>query len=100
MLAQPALLLGWSGWRGSRDLRKPRFPLLADAVSVAILWSLAFALLATVVGWPLRALLESGALVPALVLSLCVGCALLGFWRLWPAFAQASRHGQILRRAW
>ncbi|MBP8098480.1 MAG: ankyrin repeat domain-containing protein, partial [Arenimonas sp.] len=94
VLAQPALLLGWSGWRGSRDLRKPKFPLVADAASVAILWSLAFALLAMVVGWPLLSLLESGALVPALVLSLCVGCALLGFWRLWPAFAQASRHGQ------
>jgi len=94
VLAQPALLLGWSGWRGSRVLRKPKFPLAADAASVAILWSLAFALLATVVGWPLRSLLESGALVPALVLSLCAGCALLGFWRLWPAFAQAARHGQ------
>ena len=94
ILAQPALLLAWSGWRGSRDLARPKFPLLADAASVTILWSLAFILLAVIVAWPLRALLESGALVPAMVLSLCVGCALLGVWRLWPAFAQAARHGQ------
>jgi ankyrin repeat protein len=94
VLAQPALLLGWSGWRGSRDLAQPRFPLLVDAASVAILWTLAFALLAVIVAWPLKALLDNGALVPALVLSLCVGFVLLGLWRLWPAFAQAARHGQ------
>ena len=37
---------------------------------------------------------DSGALVPALVLGLCAGVALLGTWRLWPAFAQAARHPQ------
>lgn len=94
VLAQPALLLAWSGWRGTRELPRPKFPLLADAVSVAILWSLAFVLLAAIVAWPLQALLDNGALVPALVLSLCAGFVLLGLWRLWPAFAQAARHGQ------
>ena len=94
VLAQPALLLAWSGWRGSRELTQPKFPLLADAVSVALLWALAFVLLAVIVGWPLKALLDTGALIPALLLSLCVGFVLLGLWRLWPAFAQAARHGQ------
>ena len=93
-LAQPALVLCWSLWRGSRKLRNPAAPLAADALAVAALWGLAFGLEALIIGWPLRALLDNGALVPALVLSLCVGCVLLGLWRLWPAFAQASRHGQ------
>lgn len=94
VLAQPLLLLGWSGWRGSRALPRPRFPLLADATSVGLLWVLAFALLALAVAWPLRALRDSGALLPALLLGLCSGVVLLGLWRLWPAFAQAARHGQ------
>ena len=93
-LAQPVLVLGWSLWRGSRQQRAPRMPLAADALAVAALWGLAFGLEALVVAWPLRALLDNGALIPALVLSLCVGFVLLGLWRLWPAFAQAARHGQ------
>ncbi len=93
-LAQPLLVLGWSLWRGSRDPRAPRMPLGVDALAVAALWGLAFGLEALIVAWPLRALLDNGALVPALVLSLCVGFVLLGLWRLWPAFAQAARHGQ------
>ena len=94
VLAQPLLLLGWSGWRGSRQLPRPGFPLGADAFSVALLWVLAFALIAVIVGWPLQALLDNGSLVPALVLSLCAGFVVLGLWRVWPAFAQAARHGQ------
>jgi len=94
VLAQPVLVLGWSGWRRTRDLPRPKFPLVIDGLSVAVLWTLAFALLAVVVAWPLQALLDTGALIPALVLSLCVGFVLLGMWRLWPAFAQAARHGQ------
>ena len=94
VLAQPFLLLGWSAWRGSRKWPGPGFPLFADLASVTVLWALAFALLALIVAWPLQALLDNGALVPALVLSLCTGFVLLGLWRLWPAFAQAARHGQ------
>ncbi len=94
VLAQPVLVIGWSAWRGSRDPKSPRIPLLADALSVAALWGLAFGLEALIIAWPLRALLDNGALVPTLVLSLCLGFVLLGLWRLWPAFAQAARHGQ------
>lgn len=93
-LAQPLLVLGWSLWRGSRAARPPVLTLANDALGVTGLWGLAFALEALIVAWPLRALLDNGALVPALVLSLCVGFVLLGLWRLWPAFAQAARHGQ------
>lgn len=96
VLAQPLILLGWSGLRGSRDLARPRFRLLADALSVSTLWILAFALTGLVAAWPVQALLDNGSLVPALVLSLCGGCVLLGLWRLWPSFAQAARHGQPL----
>lgn len=96
VLAQPLMVLAWSGWRGSRDLRQPRSPLLADAVAVTALWLLAFGLEALIVAWPLRALLDNGALVPALVLSLCAGFVVLGLWRIWPSFAQAARHGQGL----
>ena len=94
VLAQPVLVIGWSAWRGSRDLQAPRLPLLADALSAAALWALAFGLEALIIAWPLRALLDNGALVPALVLSLCLGFVLLGLWGLGPAFAQAARHGQ------
>ena len=95
-LAQPLLVLGWSLWRGSRGQRAPRLPMAADLASLAVLWGLAFGLEALILAWPLRALLDNGALVPALVLSGCVGFVLLGLWRLWPAFAQAARHGQAV----
>ncbi len=94
VLAQPLLVLGWSGLRGSRKLPKPPFPLYADAFALTLLWTLAFALMAVIVAWPLLALLDTGALVPALVLSLCAGFVLLGLWRVWPAFTQAARSGQ------
>lgn len=93
-LAQPVLVLGWSALRGSRDLARTRFPLLADLASISLLWLLAEGLLALAVSWPLESLRESGALMPALGLSLSAGFVLVGLWRLWPAFAQASRHGQ------
>ena len=96
VLAQPLLVLGWSAWRGSRDLRLAWPSLLADAGAVFALWLLAFGLEALIVAWPLRALLDNGALIPALVLSLCAGFVVLALWRLWPGFAQAARHGQNL----
>ena len=96
VLAQPLMVLAWSSWRGTRDLGQPRRSLLADIVAVSALWLLAFALEALIVAWPLRALLDNGALVPALVLSLCAGFVVLALWRLWPSFAQAARHGQSL----
>ncbi len=104
LLAQPVLVLGWSALRGSRDLSRPSFPLLTDAVSVGLLWVLAGVLLAAVVAWPLESLRESGALLPAIGLSLCGGFVLLGIWRVWPSFAQAARKpqsfGALLSAAW
>ena len=69
-----------------------RSPLAADLLGAGrCLWALAFALMALMLAWPLLALLETGALVPALLLSACAGFVLIGLWRLWPAFAQAAR---------
>lgn len=95
-LAQPLLVLAWSRLRGSRELQRPKFPLARDLGALLFLWLPAFALLALAIAWPLDALRESGALKPALVLSFCVGCVLLGLWRLSPAFAQAARRGQSI----
>src|SRR4249919_3041962 len=90
LLAQPPLLLAWSLWRG-RERGAPPTPWHQDLLGVALLWWLAFGLLALMLSWPLLALLESGGLVPALLLSTCAGFVLIAFWRLWPAFAQAAR---------
>lgn len=104
LLAQPALVLGWSGLRGSRDLARPNFPLLTDAVAVGLLWLLPGLLLALVVAWPLQSLRASGALLPALGLSLCAGFVLLAVWRMWRSFAQAARKPQsfaaLVSAAW
>ena len=88
LLAQPPLLLAWSGWRG-RARGTPPTPWATDLLGLLALWGAAFALMALVLAWPLLALMETGALVPALLLSLCAGFVLIGLWRLWQAFAQA-----------
>jgi hypothetical protein len=98
LLAQPLLSLGWSGVRGSRDFARPGYPLLADLGSLASLWLLSFALLALLVAWPLEALRENGSLNSALTLSFCLGCMLLGLWRLWPSYVESARRGQSFSR--
>jgi ankyrin repeat protein len=90
LLAQPPLLLAWSGWRG-RARGEPPTSWPTDLLGLLALWGSAFALMAMVLAWPLLALQETGALVPALLLSLCAGFVLIGLWRMWPAFAQAER---------
>src|SRR5688572_3871084 len=61
------------------------------------LWALGAGLLALAVAWPLSALRASGALAPAIGLSLSLGCVWLGLWRLAPAFARAAYDGGPLR---
>jgi len=90
LLAQPPLLLAWSGWRG-RARGTPPTPWLQDVLALLALWTLAYALTALLLAWPLLALLETGALVPTLLLSACCGFLLIALWRLWPAFATAAR---------
>ncbi|MFT3808120.1 ankyrin repeat domain-containing protein [Arenimonas sp.] len=91
--AQPLIVLGWSGVRGTR----PPAPLrewATEAFSLLSLWGMAFLFTALVVAWPLESLRESGSLPAALGLSLCIGFVLLGLWRLWPAFALAATQRQ------
>ena len=90
LLAQPPLVLAWSGWRG-RTQGTPPTPFAQDLLALLLLWGLSFALTALLLAWPMLALLETGALVPALLLSLCCGFVLIALWRLWPAFATAAR---------
>ena len=89
-LAQPLLVIGWARLRGDRDRQ---LPVADDALALLLLWGMAAALLALVAAWPLETLIESGALLPALGLSLCVGVVLLALWRLWPSFALAAHSG-------
>src|SRR6476659_4405070 len=72
LLAQPLLALAWGGWRG-RAQGTPPTPWLQDALALLLLWGLSFSLTALLLAWPMLALLETGALVPALLLSLCSG---------------------------
>jgi ankyrin repeat protein len=92
-LAQPLLIIGWGRLRGERAL-----PWREDALSLLLLWGLSAALLALVVALPLESLRESGALLPALGLSLSAGLVLLGLWRWWPSYALAIRSGARFSR--
>jgi ankyrin repeat protein len=87
-LAQPALIVGWGQMRGGRAL-----PWREDLLALLLLWGLSAALLALVAALPLEALRESGALLPALGLSVSAGLVLLGLWRWWPSYALAIRSG-------
>ena len=92
-LAQPALALAAAWWFGSRPLGEAATRWLPDAVALALLWGLAWTLVALIVGWPLQSLLRSGSLAAALALSAAIGLCLIGLWRTWPLFAQAERRG-------
>jgi ankyrin repeat protein len=70
---------------------------LASLAGPLALWAIGAGLLALAVAWPLAALRASGALAPAIGLSLSLGCVWLGLWRLAPAFARAAHDGGALR---
>ena len=57
-LAQPALALGVSWWRGTRT--SPRWP--RDAMALASAWVAGLTVVAVLVAWPLAALRETGSL--------------------------------------
>ena len=95
VLAQPFFSLALSIWRGTRSLSEPN-ALSRDLLALATLWTSAYVLLALIVGWPLEALRESGALTSALSLSLATGVGLLGLWRVWPVIGLACRIGGSL----
>ena len=54
--------------------------------------------MALMLAWPLLALLETGAMVPTLLLSGCAGFVLIGSGASLPAFAQAARSARSFRR--
>jgi len=95
VLAQPFFSLALSIWRGTRSLSEPN-ALSRDLLALTTLWTSAYVLLALIVGWPLEALRESGALTSALSLSLAAGVGLLGLWRVWPVIGLACRIGGSL----
>jgi ankyrin repeat protein len=90
-LAQPLWQAGWRRLGGEARIDPWSLP------GPLWLWGLGGGLLALAVAWPLSALRESGAVSSALVLSLSMGCVLLGLWRLAPAFVRAARQGGPLR---
>ncbi|WP_132985837.1 ankyrin repeat domain-containing protein [Luteimonas terricola] len=83
-LAQPAFALGLRTVRGGAlpadaGLRR-------DLLALAMLWGLAMAATALLVGWPLSALLASrgASLGSAVALSATAGLGVIALWRLWP----------------
>ena len=100
-LAQPAFALGL------RALRDGGLPVGAalrrDLLALALLWALAMAATALLVGWPLSALLASGGRSPgpALALSATAGLGVIALWRLWPLWHRTEGEGgQSLRGHW
>ena len=92
-LAQPALALGLrarlgGGLPAGAALRR-------DLLALLLLWSLALAAGALLVGWPLSALVASRGASPgpALALSATAGLGVIALWRLWPLWQRAEGEG-------
>ncbi|MBJ6985069.1 ankyrin repeat domain-containing protein [Luteimonas sp. MC1750] len=96
-LAQPALALGLRGTLPTgAALRR-------DLVALLLLWALAMAASALLVGWPLSALLASGgaSLGAAFALSATAGLGVIALWRLWPLWQRVEGEGgQTLAGQW
>lgn len=91
-LAQPALALAFAcGWPAAEA--PARRPWLRDALSLSLLWGLAFALFGLGLLWPYSSLLQTGSLASALGLGAVVGLAWTIAWRQWTLFAFAARRG-------
>ncbi|MDQ3286999.1 MAG: ankyrin repeat domain-containing protein [Pseudomonadota bacterium] len=97
-LAQPLLALGV---RYARDGNPATTTSLrAGLQPLLLVWALAVAGFAAIVAWPLGALLESGSLMSALMLSSAVALVLLGLWRMWPLLHAVEASGDAVREAW
>jgi len=94
-LAQPVNALAVRAWRdgGLPERREAQ----RDALALATVWIGAVVLLAALLAWPLSSLLASGSLTAALGVSVVLGVALLGLWRVWPMWLGLERDGGPLR---
>jgi ankyrin repeat protein len=99
VLAQPALALAVSWWRGTRA-QTPGFGWSREVVALLLVWAAGFALAALLIAWPLAALRQSGSLLAALGLSAVVGALLIGLWRTWPLWHALERDSGALAAHW
>lgn len=101
-LAQPALALAISWWRGTRPWAEASWPLQLrrQLPALLVIWGIGLAGLALLVAWPLAALHDSGSLAATLALSVAVAAALLALWRTWPLWQDAERLGGSLAELW
>ena len=91
-LAQPLMALGMARWSPAPEA-PPKRLWWRDAVTLAVLWAAAFALLGLGFAWPYSSLVQSGSLSAALGLAAVVGLAWTVLWRQWTLFALAARQG-------
>ncbi|HZF98716.1 MAG TPA: ankyrin repeat domain-containing protein [Pseudoxanthomonas sp.] len=96
LLAQPALALAASWYRGTRALPASPAALRKDTLDLLLLWGGGFALSAVLLAWPLSALRESGSLPAALGVSAMAGIVLIALWRTWPMWYGLERDGGSL----
>ena len=100
LLAQPLLALGISWWRGTRAPPARVAAACTEALPLLLAWSLALAVAALAVAWPLAALRQSGSLGAAVGLSAMASAVLLGLWRTWPLWHALERSGGDLGALW
>ena len=99
VLAQPALALAVSWWRGTRPLVAGRAWMQA-ANALLLAWAAGFLLAGVLLAWPLLALRQSGSLLAALGLSAAAGVFLIGLWRTWPLWHGLERDDGSLASHW
>ena len=90
VLAQPAIALAVSWWRGTRP-RAPGQGWVQEVFSLLLVWAAGFLLAGVLLAWPLLALRQSGSLPAALGLSAAAGVLLIGLWRSWPLWHGLER---------
>ena len=100
ILAQPALALAVSWWRGTRPVPAGVRTGTGEALPVLALWAGAAIAAALLLAWPLTALRHSGSLGAAVGVSAMASAVLLGLWRTWPVWHALQRSGGRLDTLW
>ncbi|MCZ8319232.1 MAG: ankyrin repeat domain-containing protein [Silanimonas sp.] len=91
-LAQPALALAMALLAPAPEAPQRRL-WWRDAVTLGVLWGLAFAMVGIALAWPYGSLVQTGSLPAALGLGAIAGFAWTIAWRQWTLFALAARAG-------